>query len=67
MKKNVVLIANPVSAAWIKRNLSLQLQRYAAKEGFNYFLYETTGKEDDKKIKEIYKTAQTRTNYYCWR
>ena len=58
MKKNVVLIANPVSGGMDKAEFITATAQYAAKEGFNYFLYETTGKGDDKKIKEIYKTLK---------
>lgn len=58
MKKNVVLIANPVSGGMDKAEIITATALYAAKEGFDYFLYETTGKEDDKKIKEIYNTLK---------
>ena len=58
MKKNVVLIANPVSGGMDKAEFITATAQYAAKEGFNYFLYETTGKGDDKKIKEIYNTLK---------
>lgn len=56
MKKNVVMITNPVSGGIDKSDFIEATALYAAKENLNYVLYETTGNDDSKKIKEIYNT-----------
>ncbi|WP_369752493.1 diacylglycerol kinase family protein [Flavobacterium sp. WC2409] len=54
MKKNIVMITNPVSGGIDKSEFIEATALYAAKENLNFVLYETTGDADSKKIKEIY-------------
>tara|TARA_R110000868_G_scaffold112_5_gene1144 strand:- start:13802 stop:14653 length:852 start_codon:yes stop_codon:yes gene_type:complete len=50
------MITNPVSGGIDKSDFIEATALYAAKENLNYVLYETTGNDDSKKIKEIYNT-----------
>lgn len=54
MKKNIVMITNPVSGGIDKSDFIEATALYAAKESLNFILYETTGIDDSKKIIEIY-------------
>ena len=54
MKKNVIMITNPVSGDIDKSEFIEATVLYAAKENLNFVLYETTGSNDNEKIKEIY-------------
>ena len=55
MKKNVIMIVNPVSGGMDKSELIHQAANFAAKENLNYVLYETCADNDDAKIKGLYK------------
>ena len=54
MKKNVVLIVNPVSGAIDKTEFIDAATLFAAKENLNIILYTTSGKEDISKIRTLY-------------
>ncbi len=55
MKKNVVLIVNPVSGGIDKSEFIDATANFAAKEDLNFVLFETSGKDDQSKIKAMYK------------
>jgi diacylglycerol kinase (ATP) len=55
LKKNVIMIANPVSGGMDKSELIHQAANFAAKENLNFVLYETCADNDDAKIKGLYK------------
>ncbi|MFQ3174615.1 MAG: diacylglycerol kinase (ATP) [Flavobacterium sp.] len=55
MKKNVIMIVNPVSGGMDKSELIHQAANFAAKENLNFVLYETCADNDDAKIKGLYK------------
>ncbi|MBP6758220.1 MAG: diacylglycerol kinase [Flavobacterium sp.] len=54
MKKNVLLIVNPVSGAIDKSEFIDAATLFAMKENLNLVLYTTTGKEDVSKIRMLY-------------
>ncbi|SHG00770.1 Diacylglycerol kinase family enzyme [Flavobacterium fluvii] len=54
MKKNVLLIVNPVSGAIDKREFIDATAYFAAKENLNLILYTTSGKEDVSNIRTLY-------------
>ncbi|WP_269240407.1 diacylglycerol/lipid kinase family protein [Flavobacterium limnophilum] len=54
MKKNVVLIVNPVSGAIDKTEFIDAATLFATKENLNVVLYTTSGKEDISKIRTLY-------------
>jgi diacylglycerol kinase (ATP) len=54
LKKNVVLIVNPVSGAIDKTEFIDAATLFAAKENLNVVLYTTSGKEDISKIRTLY-------------
>jgi diacylglycerol kinase (ATP) len=55
LKKNVIMIVNPVSGGMDKSELIHQAANFAAKENLNFVLYETCADNDDAKIKGLYK------------
>lgn len=54
MKKNVLLIVNPISGDIDKSALIEMTTVFAEKENFNLISYETSGKYDDLKIRKLY-------------
>lgn len=54
MKKNVLLIVNPVSGALEKLQIIESTRAFALKKNLNLVLYTTTGKEDIVKIRKLY-------------
>lgn len=59
MKKNVVLIVNPVSGAIDKTEFIDAATLFATKENLNVVLYTTSGKEDISKIRTLYAQHKT--------
>ncbi|WP_414000235.1 diacylglycerol/lipid kinase family protein [Flavobacterium sp. W1B] len=55
MKKNVIMVVNPVSGGFGKSEFIQETALFAVKENLNFVLYETLGKEDISKIKSLYK------------
>jgi diacylglycerol kinase family enzyme len=56
LKKNVLLVVNPVSGAIDKSQFIDAVSDFAAEENLNLVLYETTGQDDISKIKSLYKS-----------
>lgn len=54
LKKNVIMVVNPVSGGIDKSEFIQATAHYANSENLNFVLYETTGKNDLQKIKELY-------------
>ncbi|UQD55012.1 diacylglycerol kinase [Flavobacterium sp. K5-23] len=54
MKKNVIMISNPVSGGIDKSEFIEATALFAAKENLNFILYETSGTNDILKIQELY-------------
>lgn len=54
MKKNIIMIVNPVSGGIDKSEFIEATAVYAAKDNFNFVLYQTSGKNDVVKIREMY-------------
>ena len=54
MKKNVLMVVNPVSGGIDKLVFIDAARLFAAKESLNFILYTTTGNDDLSKIKELY-------------
>jgi diacylglycerol kinase (ATP) len=59
LKKNVVLIVNPVSGAIDKTEFIDAATLFATKENLNVVLYTTSGKEDISKIRTLYAQHKT--------
>lgn len=55
MKKNVIMIANPVSGGIDKSEIIQAAANFAVKENVNLVLYETSVDNDTAKIKALYK------------
>lgn len=55
MKKNVIMITNPVSGGVDKSEFIDAASNYAAMENLNFVLYETSADNDTTKIKALYK------------
>ncbi len=55
MKKNVIMIVNPVSGGIDKSEFIKAAAIFAAKENLNFVLYETSADNDTAKIKALYK------------
>lgn len=55
MKKNVIMIVNPVSGGIDKSEFIHAAANFAAKENLNFVLYETCADNDTAKIKALYK------------
>lgn len=58
MKKNVLLVVNPVSGAIDKSSFIDAITFFAAGENWNSILYTTSGKGDVSKIKALYEEHQ---------
>jgi diacylglycerol kinase (ATP) len=56
LKKNVVLVVNPVSGAIDKSGFIDAVTAYATKENLNFILYKTTGKDDISAIKALFES-----------
>lgn len=56
MKKNVILIVNPVSGGIDKAEIITATSLFADSEGLNFVLYVTTATDDISKIKVLYDT-----------
>jgi diacylglycerol kinase family enzyme len=55
LKKNILLVTNPVSGAVDKSVFIDAVVTYATKENLNIILYKTTGQDDISKIRALYK------------
>ena len=58
MKKNVILIVNPVSGGIDKSELIETVALFTANKNKNFILFETSGEDDISKIKEFYQRFQ---------
>lgn len=56
MKKNVIMIANPISGDIDKSEVIEITALFAIKENLHFVLYETSGDDDISKIRSLYKT-----------
>lgn len=56
MKKNIIMVVNPVSGDIDKSDFIEATALFTAKENMNFILYETSGEDDISKIKALYKT-----------
>lgn len=56
MKKNVLLVVNPVSGAVDKSDFIDAATAFAIKENLNLILYKTAGGDDFSKIKQLYES-----------
>ena len=56
MKKNVIMVVNPISGDVDKSNIIEATALFAAKENLNFILFETSGEDDILKIKALYET-----------
>tara|TARA_R110002126_G_scaffold66768_5_gene169577 strand:- start:6177 stop:7046 length:870 start_codon:yes stop_codon:yes gene_type:complete len=54
MKKNVMMIVNPVSGAIDKSDFVLAAERFAHQENFNFVSYETSGLDDASGIRALF-------------
>jgi YegS/Rv2252/BmrU family lipid kinase len=54
LKKNVVMIVNPVSGGIDKSEFIQATSNYATSKNLNFILYSTTGKDDIQKIRDLY-------------
>lgn len=52
MKKNILMVVNPISGDMDKAEFTETARLFAEKEHMDFFVYETTGKNDDAKIRE---------------
>ena len=55
MKKNILMVVNPISGDMDKAEFTDTAKLFAEKEGMDFFVYETTGKNDEQKIREACK------------
>ena len=54
MKKNIIIVMNPVSGAIEKTEMVAATLLFAKKKNFNSILYETSGNKDVENIKNLY-------------
>jgi len=54
LKKNVLLVVNPISGDLDKTEIVAAVALYAAKEDLNFVLYTTLGQDDIPKIRSLY-------------
>ncbi|TPG35389.1 diacylglycerol/lipid kinase family protein [Flavobacterium pectinovorum] len=54
MKKNIIFVVNPISGDLDKSDLIDAVQEFATTNHFNLEVYETVGKNDQKKIEALY-------------
>lgn len=55
MKKNILMVVNPISGDMDKAEFTDTARLFAEKEGMDFFVYETTGTNDDVKVREACK------------
>ncbi|WP_163398302.1 diacylglycerol/lipid kinase family protein [Flavobacterium fluviatile] len=55
MKKNIIFIVNPISGDLDKSDLLGAVREFASTNNFDLEVYETTGKNDEKHIHDLYK------------
>ncbi|MFH7000180.1 diacylglycerol/lipid kinase family protein [Flavobacterium sp. FlaQc-57] len=58
MKKNIIFVVNPISGDLDKSDLVDAVQEFATTNHFDLEVYETTGKNDQKKIQSLYNQYQ---------
>lgn len=56
MKKNIIMVANPISGDIDKSEVIEIAALFAIKENLHFVLYETSGDDDISKIRSLYKT-----------
>lgn len=56
MKKNIIMVANPISGDIDKSEVIEITALFAIKENLHFVLYETSGDDDISKIRSLYKT-----------
>lgn len=56
MKKNIIMVVNPISGDVDKSDIIEATALFAAKENLNFILFETSGEDDILKIKTLYET-----------
>lgn len=56
MKKNIILVVNPVAGGMDKSEIIEETSLFADQEGLNFVQYVTTGNDDISKIKALYDT-----------
>ncbi|PIF33062.1 YegS/Rv2252/BmrU family lipid kinase [Flavobacterium sp. 9] len=54
MKKNIIFVVNPISGDLDKSDLIEAVQEFATTNNFDLEVYETTGKQDQKRIQALY-------------
>ena len=54
MKKNILLVVNPISGAIDKSEFIEAITFFATQENLNLIIYSTSGKDDMEKIQELY-------------
>ncbi len=54
MKKNVIMIVNPIAGDVDKSEMVAAAKTFAQRKKYNFILYETTGEDDCAKIKTLY-------------
>jgi len=55
VKKNILMVVNPISGDMDKAEFTDTARLFAEKEGMDFFVYETTGTNDDVKVREACK------------
>ncbi|WP_291285786.1 diacylglycerol kinase family protein [Flavobacterium sp.] len=58
MKKNILFVVNPISGDLDKSDLISVVEEFAATNNFDLEVYETTGKNDQKKVQGLYNQYQ---------
>jgi diacylglycerol kinase (ATP) len=56
LKKNIIMVVNPISGDVDKSDIIEATALFAAKENLNFILFETSGEDDILKIKTLYET-----------
>ncbi|MFW0737744.1 diacylglycerol/lipid kinase family protein [Flavobacterium sp. T12S277] len=59
MKKNILFVVNPISGDLDKSDLISVVEEFAATNDFDLEVYETTGKNDQKKVQGLYNQYQS--------
>lgn len=54
MKKNIILVVNPISGDLDKSDLLIDTQKFSLINNFNLVIYETTGQKDTTAIQSLY-------------
>jgi diacylglycerol kinase (ATP) len=58
LKKNIIFVVNPISGDLDKSDLIEAVQEFAVTNHFDLEVYETTGKDDERKIQSLYNQHQ---------